>query len=402
MHQSYFVRTWPGLSIEAFVGISLALVLSMLPVQAEDPPPNFKIAFIGDQGLGPESEACLKLVKDEGAKVLVHLGDFDYANNPTAWEAQTNKVLGPEFLQVAVLGNHDGPNWTGATGYGALIKARFEKMGVPVVGEVGKKYSFKYKGIFFVFSTPGLEGGTTNESFIKAEMAKDTGAWRISNWHVLMHKMQAGTKGDESGWPVYEESRMAGAIIATAHEHSYFRSHLLSSMTNQTVVSKDTLLRLKSGVAAGQSFAFVSGLGGESRRAGAVTGDYIAKVYTTDENATEGAMFGVFNVDGNPRKANFYFKDVAGKIVDHFSVISEVNPGPVSILDSQKRLTVFSKRIGQGERKSIRFTDLIGRPLSITRDLEGNSTVEMGRRSGVFILRTKTGSKALGKIVVLP
>jgi hypothetical protein len=35
-----------------------------------------------------------------------------------------------------------------------------------------------------------------------------------------------------------EESRKGGAIIATAHEHAYSRTHLLSDMMNQIVVSR--------------------------------------------------------------------------------------------------------------------------------------------------------------------
>jgi hypothetical protein len=35
-----------------------------------------------------------------------------------------------------------------------------------------------------------------------------------------------------------------------------------------------------------------------------------------------------FNVDGQPNKAFFYFKDVNGEIVDNCTVISEVEPAP--------------------------------------------------------------------------
>ena len=41
-------------------------------------PPDFKIAFIGDQGLGKNAEAVLRLIKSEGAQAVLHQGDFDH------------------------------------------------------------------------------------------------------------------------------------------------------------------------------------------------------------------------------------------------------------------------------------------------------------------------------------
>ncbi|HEX8190549.1 MAG TPA: IPT/TIG domain-containing protein, partial [Pyrinomonadaceae bacterium] len=41
-------------------------------------------------------------------------------------------------------------------------------------------------------------------------------------------------------------------------------------------------------------------------------------------NAAPGALFGVFNVDGQPNKALFYFKDINGRVVDSFVVYSNV------------------------------------------------------------------------------
>ena len=70
-----------------------------------------------------------------------------------------------------------------------------------------------------------------------APSPSSTAVWRISSWHKNQHLMQLGAKTDQAGWGVYEESRRAGAIAATAHEHSYCRTHLLSSMENQTIAS---------------------------------------------------------------------------------------------------------------------------------------------------------------------
>jgi len=127
-----------------------------------------------------------------------------------------------------------------------------------------------------------------------------------------------GKKGDEAGWDVYEEARKGGAIIATAHDHSYARTYLMNSFPNQTIASYSNCMIITEG----QTFAFVSGLAGEKIYDQKVHGPWWAKIYTKTQGATYGALFGVFNVDGAPNKAMFYFKNVKGEFIDRFDVIS--------------------------------------------------------------------------------
>ncbi len=175
------------------------------------PPPGYKVAFLGDQGLGPVPESVLRLVKNEGADLLVHLGDFDYNYNPAAWEDQTNRILGADFPQVALVGNHDLPNWPGPGGYAELISGRLRRMGVEVDGEAGVRCSFRYRGIFFVLTAPGLMPGD-HAGYIRERLAEDSSIWRISAWHMNQSDMQVGSKPDEVGWGVYEESRLGGLV----------------------------------------------------------------------------------------------------------------------------------------------------------------------------------------------
>src|SRR6185436_12496650 len=153
--------------------------------------------------------------------------------------------------------------------------------------------------------------------------------WSICSWHKDMKLMQVGGKEDETGWDVYEEARKGGAIIATAHEHSYSRTYLLSSVTNQTVADTSNTLALTRG----DTFAFVSGLGGASTRPQLLGGPWWASISAStclggdpvcQPNAKPGVLFGVFNVDGQPNKAFFYFKDISGRVLDSFTVISNV------------------------------------------------------------------------------
>ena len=323
--------------LAALVGSLLFLLSQTATIVAQEiPPANLKIAFIGDQGLGPDAVAVLNLIKQEGAQAVMHSGDLDYADDPAAWDAQINSVLGPNFPYFVSIGNHDELAWSKPNGYQQFLESRFNRLGISWSGRLGVRSSFHYKGIFFVLTAPGITSGFddgSSEAYIKDQLVADNSIWSICSWHKNMRLMQIGEKTDETGWSVYEAARNGGAIIATAHEHSYSRTHLLSNMAAQTVASDSNTLHLTEG----NTFAFVSGLGGRSIRAQFLTGNWWASAYASTclqgdpickPNANFGALFGVFNVDGQPNKASFYFKDINGRIVDQFVVVSDVETFP--------------------------------------------------------------------------
>jgi hypothetical protein len=331
MRQSRFV---PLISGSLGLG-AILFILAMRPVVTPSPdgtPANFKIAFIGDQDLGTDAVAVLNLIKSEGASAVVHSGDFDYSDNPSAWENQINSVLGPNFPYFASVGNHDESRFYGTSGYQSFMIARMNRLGLSWDGDLGVKSSFKYQGIFFLLTGPDVLG-TGHDIYIRDKLAADNSIWSISSWHKNMRLMQVGGKSDATGWGVYEESRKGGAIIATAHEHSYSRTHLLSRCQTQTVASTSNTLVLNQDDAStpadeGRSFVFVSGLGGNSVRNQELSGAWWASIYTSNQNATHGALFGVFNFEGIPNKAHFYFKAINGAVPDDFYVISNVIPPP--------------------------------------------------------------------------
>ncbi|MGH7494502.1 MAG: metallophosphoesterase [bacterium] len=284
------------------------------------PESNFKIAFIGDQGSGSSTRAVLSLIKSEGADLVMHQGDFDYNDDPAAWDAQINEILGQNFPYFASVGNHDEASWGGADGYQQLLENRMNRLGIAWEGDLGVQSTIKYKGIFIVLVGPGTMG-SGHDAYIREKLAADNSIWSICSWHKNMRAMQVGGKSDETGWGVYEAAREGGAIIATAHEHSYSRTHLLSSVMNQAIASSSNTLVISKG----QTFVFVSGLGGESIRNQQLSGSWWASVYTSNQNANYGALFGNLNVNGISNQASFYFKDIAGNVVDRFEVISEVD-----------------------------------------------------------------------------
>lgn len=317
--------------------------------QGQAPPADFKVAFIGDQGLGADSEAVLRLILAEGAEAVIHSGDFDYHDDPAAWEAQINAVLGEDFPYFVCIGNHDVREYFTPGGYQDRMEARMDRLGIPWKGELGYLSSFHYQGLFIVSTAPGtfvpLDLFGTHANFIRQELASDDSIWRVAHWHKNMRRMQVGDKPDETGWGVYEAARRGGAIIPTGHEHSYSRTHLLSSMRRQTVASTDNTLALSRDDPntlqdEGRTFAFVSGLGGRSIRdqerclpttpPHGCNGEW-ASIYSSSQGANHGALFGNFNHGGDSTLASFYFKDIDGNVPDQFFVRSAAAaPAPPS------------------------------------------------------------------------
>ncbi len=320
------VRRTSALQLAAAAGAAAAVVAGAATAQGT--PVNFKVAFIGDQGLGSDARAVLAMCVSEGADAIVHLGDFEYSDDPAAWEDQMNAVLPPCFPYFAVVGNHDEDEFAG---YQDVIETRMNCAGVPWHGAAGDQFAFTYQGVYFVLTSPGLLGGG-DAAYVADRLASpesQAAAWRVSGWHVLMRNMQIGGKDDESGWPVYENSRLGGAIIATAHEHSYERTNLLADMSDQIVAGEDLV------ISEGKTFAFVSGIGGASirnqERCFPTTPPYgcngtWASVYAEEQGANHGALFIEFNPGGDPCQAYGYFKDISGNVPDQFFVRSTVGP----------------------------------------------------------------------------
>jgi len=326
-------------TLAAALSLTLASAFGSPAAAGRDVPPiDFKIAFIGDQGLGPDAEAVLNLIGAEGADAVIHSGDFDYQDNPAAWEAMVDAILGEDFPYFASIGNHDLLAFFLPGGYQDRLEDRMERLGIAWDGELGVRSSFEYQGVFIVLTAPGIllpgDPFDVYEDYVRDALAANDSLWRISSWHKNMRAMQVGNKPDETGWGVYEQSRRGGAIIATAHEHSYSRTHLLSSCRNRTVASTGDTLALSrddpdTPADEGRSFVFVSGLGGRSirdqQRCLPALPPYgcleeWASIYASNQGADFGALFGTFNYQGDPDRAFFYFKDIAGNVPDEFFV----------------------------------------------------------------------------------
>jgi hypothetical protein len=237
-----------------------------------------------------------------------------------------SEILGEDFPYFASIGNHDRKAWGGPRGYQAKLRARLARIeGARCSGDLGVRSACSYRGLFFILSGIGTSPMDSDDdprhvAYIKDQLANTDAAWRICSWHKTQRAMQLGGKGNDVGWQAYEACREGGAIIATAHEHSYSRTHLMDRFRSRRVVSRSNILVLEKG----KSFAFVSGLGGKSIRDQERDGHWWAAKYTEDQDADHGALFCTFNADGDADRAYCRFRDISGRVPDRFEIINAV------------------------------------------------------------------------------
>jgi hypothetical protein len=169
--------------------------------QSPIPPDGFKIAFIGDQGLGPAAQAVLQLIADERADAVVHSGDFDYDDNPQAWDQQISEILGPCFPYFASVGNHDDQRFYGPGGYQEMLADRMSCLGLAWDGDLGARSTHTYQGILFVLTAPGVfgDGDLDYAPYIRDQLAASDAIWRISSWHQERRYRLGCLRGVETG-----------------------------------------------------------------------------------------------------------------------------------------------------------------------------------------------------------
>lgn len=282
----------------------------------QQPVAGTKIAFIGDTNAGSSFQRVLDLIKSEGAQLTIALGDTVYsANLEDDWDSKVRNTLDRSDPALVVVGNHDvdDGSWSTIRSYG---EARLNNQtAVRCSGTYGERATCRLNNVFIVVSGIGTRGSSSDqEAFIADSLANaPSGAWRICAWHKNQRNMQVGSKTDEVGWTAYESCRRKGAIIATGHEHSYSRTHLLSSMQNRTVADSSSPYTVSNG----NTIAFVAGIGGTDIRDQELSGNWWAKIYTSTQGAKHGALFGTFYAD----RAEFYLKNVDGAVIERFTIV---------------------------------------------------------------------------------
>jgi sugar phosphate isomerase/epimerase len=329
---------------------------------------SVKIAFIGDTGAGSNFQDVLDLIKSEGAELTVVAGDTSYdSSKDDDWDRMVRNTLGNDPALITA-GNHDygDSNFSNVVSYG---KSRLNKAdGVECSGTYGEKMTCSYKNVYFVLSSIGASGSQSgHESFISNSLNQaPKGAWRVCAWHKNQQEMQVGGKASSVGWKAYETCREKGAIIATGHEHSYSRTHLLSDMSSQNVASKSSTFTVEEG----KTFAFVNGLGGVGIRDQERGGDHWAKIYTSSQGARYGAMFGNFY----DNRAEFYFKNVRGEVIDEFTVLKGYDNDGGSNSGGNDTTRPVISLVGSNTMNVLQGSSFKDPGVSANDDVDGNLT----------------------------
>ena len=285
--------------------------------------PGLKVAFLGDHGTSGDAYRVLRMIKAEGADLVLSQGDLGYDSSPDDFERMVNRVLGPDFPFFASLGNHDRTEWAR---YWRLQHERLiRRPDVTCTGLIGIRASCTYKGLQFLTSAVGvfaLDRPEHHAEFIHRELQRSAARWRVCSWHFPQSAMQVGVKKDAAGWGVYEACRKGGALIATAHDHSYARTHVISEFSDTPRVASYDSDEIE--IRRGETIAFVSGLGGKSVRNQRRHGEWWAATYTASQGAQPGALFCEFYVDDDPSRARCYFKSISGDLPDRFDLIAKM------------------------------------------------------------------------------
>lgn len=275
---------------------------------------NLKVAFLGDTNAGDDYKDVLALIKREGADLVVFQGDLTYSPTTSAqWLSVTDGALDNATTKIPYLiarGNHDTDWKTLGDGLGT----RLTKWGLSTEDSTPTvaNYSMVYKGLKFVFANDTETPSPSRNDYVKGRLAGDQHIWKICSWHRNMRDTQAGGKGDEMPWTMYESCREQGAIVAQGHSHTYSRSKTISADQALTVdpTCSDPFALC---VGPGKHFFFDSSVGGVGLR----TLENASKPHWASTYASDfGALFIEFHVDGDPRKARGYFKTVADVVID--------------------------------------------------------------------------------------
>jgi hypothetical protein len=299
--------------------------------------PGLKLAFFGDQGDGADSYAIVDFIVAEGADFVLHLGDFDYGDNPAVWEDMMSGFGSVPWF--AVVGNHDTDAWSAPNGgYAAVIQRKMDSMAslgdLSCVGEPGVQQACTFRGVQFVMSGIGLMG-SGHESFIRQNLGASSSVWRVCGWHLNQRDMQLGGKSDGTGWAVHQECQAEGAMIVNGHEHSYGRTLGLTNIGNGSAGHgawgdwDDIWLGIN------RTLLIVNGAGGSSLRDYESSHDsdtwwssgYTANIEIDDGvrspttlAGNTGGAFIEFGVDGDPTLARGYFKTLGGRVVDEWTI----------------------------------------------------------------------------------
>ncbi|KAL6635953.1 hypothetical protein LY90DRAFT_223908 [Neocallimastix californiae] len=314
---------------------------------------EFSMAIIGDSGAEKESKQVMKLAT---YNALLHLGDYDYECDTRKY-FDTTLDSNRSYQFMGILGNHEGRSECGDkfNEYKSLL---YKEMTGSKNSNVNCEFSSskamwscKYKNMRIIGLSPEVNGADKREeqlSFLKKHLANATEDWKICSWHFYDKYYHTGKyPGDSerniisgSGESFYDYCKDNGAIIFSAHDHVYARTHVMSKFKSPEIDSydkktDDSIVQIRKGA----TLDILNGAGGYEmyiEQGKEKNYSHWVKKYakgSNGENAKKyGGLFCNFNYGGNPKKAYCEFLRInsSEKVYDSFIIYQNENPGTVS------------------------------------------------------------------------
>lgn len=315
------------------------------------PQPNLKIAYVGDVGILPAGKAVQRMIANFDPALTVHVGDFDYLNLPQTWMGQINREIGPDKRYVVNVGNHELLRWGGSSGYQALFQQRhvLTNMTQYCFGDLGVLEACLFDGVLIMLVGAGTRG-SGHAAFIDDVFRRYPAQYKVCTWHKNQRLMQIAGKGDQVGWDVYETCVAHGAMVVNGHSHTYSRTYAMSSFERQIITNTDQGSSIGNPIVLepGQSFLFVTGLGGMpfySAEADRDKNPWWAAATTDniDPNADYGATLCTYNLNGTDVS---YCQQVGrrGHQFDEFFFTSHLDDKAASLLTPSEVLQKSRKK----------------------------------------------------------
>lgn len=271
---------------------------------------NTKLAFFGDSGVNSNSNKVLQMLKNENVDSIIHLGDLDYEYNPKLMEQSINKVFSESFPYIYVIGNHDTEVWDQ---YQINNINRLKKsLNLYCSGNIGVQSYCIINGIQIVLSGIDVLCDNHNE-YLKNSLNNSKTQWKICGWHKVHSAFQLSNKSNEVSYSTYQTCIDYGALIMTAHSHTYARTYPITNAENK-IVNQNYKIYNK------QSMIFNVGTGGyslSSEKNNNLSKYWWDSAYTRDHFLKHGSIICNFNVNS----VNCYYKTIENKILDSVQLL---------------------------------------------------------------------------------
>ncbi|ORX57688.1 Metallo-dependent phosphatase [Piromyces finnis] len=307
---------------------------------------EFTMAIIGDTGYTKEASQVMNLASFDA---LLHLGDYDYKCEPDSY---FTKILGSnrKYKFFGILGNHEDAGECGESKYHRYVSnINYQMKKNTGTSCVFSKYktmwSCVYNNVRIVGLSPSIskeESRSSQLAFLKKYLSESSEDWKICAWHYYDDYYHTGkyqknknyVSGD--GENFYDYCKNQGAIIFSAHDHVYARTHVMSKFSKPVIDTYDydspsNIVQIRKGA----TLNILDAVGGWEvyDEAGKHKNfSHWIKKYargSNGENAKKyGGLFCKFNVGGNNKKSYCEFKRInsSTSVFDSFTIYRNNDP----------------------------------------------------------------------------